>query len=59
MAENKLSGHLFSLNSTRPIRFSIEDDNSLRAVPLNSRYLNLSMVSKISGKISNFEQSSR
>ncbi|KAG8479405.1 hypothetical protein CXB51_029123 [Gossypium anomalum] len=69
MAENKLSGHLlgsqtrfsqlFNLNFTRPKRFSIEDDNSLRVVPLNSRYLNLSMVFKISQKISNLEQSSR
>ncbi|KAB2059475.1 hypothetical protein ES319_A11G306400v1 [Gossypium barbadense] len=51
--------HLFNLKSSRTIRLSIEDGNSFKAVSLKSRKLNLSMVSKIFGKISNLEQPSR
>ncbi|KAG4177050.1 hypothetical protein ERO13_A11G282721v2, partial [Gossypium hirsutum] len=48
-----------SLNFLRPIRFSNEDDNSFKAVPLKSSSYSSFMVSMTSGKNSNLEQPSR
>nr|KJB45664.1 hypothetical protein B456_007G319100 [Gossypium raimondii] len=47
---------LFIFKRVRPIRFPIEDGNSFKAIPLKSSSYNLSLVSMISGKISNLEQ---
>ncbi|KAG4177047.1 hypothetical protein ERO13_A11G282682v2, partial [Gossypium hirsutum] len=43
----------------RPIRLSIEDGNSFKAVPFKSSNFNLSTMSMTSRKISNLKQPSR